>query len=135
MIYADLLRDQSLLIIKPVGTLHQSDFERLSLLVDPYLAEEGELHGLMILIKSFPHWDSFQTLLTHMRFANDRHKRIEKIAVVTDDFVLSMMPGVIRHFMHADVRRFHYADKEQAYAWLRETADDSMCDAMQAALE
>lgn len=118
MLYADLMRDKGILILKPDGQLHQSDFERLTLLVDPFLEAEGRLHGVMVWVQTFPHWDSFKALLTHINFVRSHQKYVQKIAVVTDDMVLSIVPSLLQHFIQAEVRHFAFADKTAALAWL-----------------
>lgn len=118
MIHAELLRDECVLIITPEGTLQEADFIELAQLVDPFIDEKGELHGLMIYTKSFPHWENFKALLTHFKFAKNHQQHIRKIAAVSDNTILSIAPSIVTHFIHAEVRHFDYADKDAALAWL-----------------
>ncbi len=119
MIHAELLRDQGILIITPEGALQQSDFTELGQLVDPFIEAKGELHGLMIYTKTFPHWDSFKALLTHFKFVKNHQQHIRKIAAVSDNTVLSIAPSIVTHFIHAEVRHFNYTDRDAALAWLK----------------
>ncbi len=119
MIDTELLRESGILIITPVGALQQSDFEGLAQIVDPYIAQHGALHGLMIYTQSFPHWQDFKALVTHIRFVADHQNKITKIAAVTNNTVLSILPSIVTHFLHAEVRHFDYVDKEVALAWLK----------------
>ena len=119
MIKSSLLRDQGVLILTPEGALQQSDFTDLAQLVDPYIEQNGELHGLMIYTQNFPHWHDFKALLTHLRFVRDHQRKVSKIATVSDNTVLSIAPSLVTHFVHAEVRHFDYADKEAAMAWLK----------------
>ena len=48
MIKAQLLRDEGILVVTLVDILESNDFERLRLLVEPYIEEQGELQGLLI---------------------------------------------------------------------------------------
>jgi hypothetical protein len=57
MIEARLPREDGILIVSPVDTLEFTDFERLRLIVDPYIEEHGELKGLLIDVKTFPGWE------------------------------------------------------------------------------
>ena len=59
MLNYELNRAESILIVKPIGPLKSTDFEKLVQEVDPYIREKGKLNGLMIYAKSFPGWDNF----------------------------------------------------------------------------
>jgi tRNA U38,U39,U40 pseudouridine synthase TruA len=119
MLNYELNRAQGILTIEPAGPLESRDFERLVQEVDPYIAEKGDLDGLMIYAKSFPGWDSFAAFLSHMKFVRNHHQKIRKIAAVTDSSFLSIMPQVANHFIQAEVRHFGYADKDAALNWLK----------------
>jgi tRNA U38,U39,U40 pseudouridine synthase TruA len=86
--------------------------------VDPYIQEKGSLNGLMIHAKSFPGWHDFAALVSHFRFVKDHHQRIAKIAAVTDNGFLAILPSIAKHFVHADIRHFDYNNKENALKWL-----------------
>ena len=119
MIHHELLRDQGILILTPEGPLQQTDFEKLAQLIDPYIESEGELYGLMIQTKSFPGWSDFAALLSHLKFVKNHHQYIAKIAAVTDSSFLTIMPTIVSHFIHAQVRHFDYSDKQNALIWLQ----------------
>jgi len=119
MIHPELLRDQGILIVTPEGPLQQADFEALAQLVDPYIESEGELHGLLIHAESFPGWADFAGLLSHLKFVKDHHRHVAKVAAVTDSGFLSIMPGIVGHFVHAQVRHFDSGDMQNALAWLQ----------------
>lgn len=119
MIAYELLRDEGILIVSPKGRLESADFTRLAQEIDPYIQEEGKLAGLMIYAEAFPGWEDLGALLSHLKFVKDHHKHITKVAAVTDSKFLSIMPGVIDHFVSAEVKYFDYRDKEAALEWLR----------------
>ena len=101
--------------------MQAQDFERLAMEVDPYLAEAGELRGLMIYTDSFPGWADFAALVSHIRFAKDHQQRIARIAAVTDSGFLSILPKIANHFVRADVRHFPYDQKQAALDWLQQS--------------
>lgn len=119
MLDYELDRAESILIIKPIGALESTDFEKLAQEVDPYIKDNGKLNGLMIYAKSFPGWDSFAAFLSHIRFVKNHHQKIKKIAAVTGSSFLSIMPQVANHFVQAEVRHFDYDDKDAALNWLK----------------
>ena len=111
--------DEKILIITPEGSLETTDFERLALEVDPYIEAMGTLNGLMIYSESFPGWDNFATLVSHMKFVKEHHKNIKKVAAVTDSGFLSILPRVANHFVQAEVKHFSHKDKDLALDWLK----------------
>jgi hypothetical protein len=74
----------SILHVQPQSSLEQADFEQLAKAVDPYIAETGDLAGLIIETPGFPGWKNFGDMVAHFRFAREHHRHIKKIAVVTD---------------------------------------------------
>ena len=120
MLVYELLRDEGILLVRPQGPIQGGDFESIAKVVDPYIEEKGQLRGIMIEAQSFPGWDSFAALLSHLRFVRDHHRLIAKIAAVSDSTILSIAPQVAKHFVKAEVRHFNANDREAALAWLRE---------------
>lgn len=120
MLNHELLRDEGILLVRPQGPIQAGDFESIAKLVDPYIEEKGKLRGIMIEAQSFPGWDSFAALLSHLRFVRDHHRLIAKIAAVSDSTVLSIAPQLAKHFVKAEVRHFNASDRGAAFAWLRE---------------
>ena len=120
MLAHELLRDRGILLLRPQGPIQTGDFESIAKSVDPYIEQTGGLRGVMIEAPSFPGWDSFAALVSHLRFVRDHHTLISKIAVVSDSAVLSIAPQIAKHFVKAEFRNFRPNDRESALAWLRE---------------
>jgi len=121
MIRHELLRERGILIVKPEGALRADDFIALAGAVDPYIEQHGELKGLMIDAPSFPGWENFAALLSHLRFVRDHHRRIRRIAVVSDSTLLAVGPKFASHFVSAEVRTFGAAERAAALAWIEGT--------------
>lgn len=120
MISFELLRDKGIAILSPDGALEEADFRRLAAEIDPYIASNGRLTGLMIRVKSFPGWSSFGALISHLRFVRDHHHKIGRIAAVTDDQLLKIMPSIASHFVAAEIRQFPADQEAQAMDWLQD---------------
>jgi hypothetical protein len=118
MISFDLLRDKGILVVKPQGALEAGDFARLAQEIDPYIADQGALSGLLIEAPSFPGWENFAALLEHFRFVRDHHKKIRRVAAVTDSSFLKVAPTIAAHFAHPEIKVFGGAEKARALAWL-----------------
>jgi len=119
MIKARLLREDGILVVSPVDTLEATDFERLRLLTDPYIEEHGKLKGLLIDVETFPGWEGFPGMLSHLRFVHDYQQKISRVAAVTDNGFLAILPKVADYFAAAEVRHFNYTDRDMALNWLR----------------
>src|SRR3954447_11201229 len=119
MIHYELLSSEGVLTLKPEGALRAEDFVSLVSTVDPYIEQHGELNGLMIEAQSFPGWDDFAALVSHVRFVRDHHRRIRRIAVVSDSKLLALAPKLASHFVSAEVRAFDTTDRDAALAWVQ----------------
>jgi hypothetical protein len=115
----ELLRDAGVLIVAPKGALSAGDSRALSSTIDPYISEHGHLTGLLIEAPSFPGWDSFGALIEHLRFVHDHHRKIERVAAVTDSAILTIAPKIAEHFVHPEFRIFASGERADALAWLQ----------------
>jgi SpoIIAA-like len=118
MIHVELLRDKGILIVVPQGVLAADDFRAVAAIADPYIAEKGSLTGLMIRAPSFPGWDSFAALVEHMKFVRDHHRKIERVAAVTDSGFIKVARAVAAHLAQPDIRQFGADEEVRALAWL-----------------
>jgi SpoIIAA-like len=119
MVDHDLRRDEGILVIRLEGSLEAADFQKIAQEIDPYIEANGKLHGVLIDAESFPGWKDLAALVAHLRFAREHHRKIEKVAVVSDSNFLTLAPQIAGHFVQADVRRFSHSQIEQALAWLQ----------------
>jgi SpoIIAA-like len=121
MLDFELLRDAGVLIVAPREALSAEDFRAVSRTVDPYIGENGKLTGVLIEAPSFPGWDSFGALTEHMRFIRDHHRKIERVAAVTDSTNLSLAPKIAKQFAHPEFKVFKSEEGADALAWLQGT--------------
>ena len=118
MIRVELLPDKGILIITPQGALSADDFRKVAAVADPYIAEKGQLTGLMIRASSFPGWDSFASLVEHLKFVRDHHRSIARVAAVTDSGFIKVARAVAQHLAQPDIRQFPQDQEARALAWL-----------------
>ena len=76
MFHHELLHDHGILVVLPQGPLETEDFAMLSRKVGPFIALKGKLNGLMIYSESFPGSSDFATLINHLKFVKEHHRRI-----------------------------------------------------------
>ena len=118
MLTYELNQDKGILIVMPEGPLEKADFEYLAKKVDPYIEAQGHLNGLLISAQSFPGWEDFAGLVSHLTFVKNHHHKIKKVAAVSDGGILSLLPHIANHFVDAEVKHFDYENKEGALEWL-----------------
>ena len=118
MIDVELLPDKAIVAIPPQGVLPADDFGKVAAIADPYIAEKGQLTGLMIRAPSFPGWDSFASLIEHLKFVRDHHRKIARVAAVTDSGFVKVARAVARHLAQPDIRQFPQDQEVRALAWL-----------------
>jgi len=118
MLHHDLLRDKGILVLTPEGALRAEDFTALAAVVDPYIEQQGGLKGLLLEAPSFPGWEDFAALVSHLRFVRDHHRQVHRIAVVTGSALLAAAPKIANHFVSAEIRAFDADARSAALAWI-----------------
>ena len=118
MLTHEMLED-GILVLTPQERLQAEDFEKVAEIADRYIDEHGQLKGLLITAESFPGWESFGALIAHLKFVKNHHKKITRIAAVTDSRFMSIMPKLVDHFIGAQIRHFDFKDREKALEWIR----------------
>jgi hypothetical protein len=118
MIEHTLDTEHSILYLRPKSALEQDDFVQLAKTVDPYIEKSGDLSGLIIEAPKFPGWDSLGAMAAHIRFVREHHKRIRKIALVTDSAMGNVAERLASHFVSAEIRHFSAGELEAAKQWV-----------------
>jgi hypothetical protein len=107
-------------LFEPNGALSESDFEAAVKVIDPWIERNGRLKGLIIHVESFPGWDSFGALSSHLKFVKGHHKNIGRVAFATDSAIGNVAEALAGHFVSAEIKLFPYTSLEQARAWASE---------------
>ena len=118
MIKFELLIKDGVLMVTPEGPLASDDFKELAAVADPYIEQHDKLNGLMIYTESFPGWENFEALISHFRFVKDHHRKLAKVALVTDSKIASIAESMANHFVSAEIKHFDFSDKDTALSWL-----------------
>ena len=121
MLDYSIMKPEGILVLKPHAPLSKEDFGGLSADVDSYLSDHAKLHGVLIHSKGFPGWENFGGFTAHMHFVSEHHKKVERVAVVTDSQIAGIAESLGKHFTSAEVRHFPFPDDVKALDWL-ETA-------------
>lgn len=107
-----------IVLLHPNGTLSESDFAKVSGVIDPYIAKSGSLLGLIISIKEFSGWESFGALVKHIKFIKNHHTKLAKVAIVTDSKIGDLGEKVGSHFLSAKIKHYPYAQFDVARNWM-----------------
>jgi len=118
MIDAKLDAQQSILHVRPTGALAQADFEKLARTVDAHLEANGALRGIIIEAPQFPGWESLGAMAAHLRFVREHHKKVAKVAVVTDSALGTLAERLASHFVSAQIRAFAANERDAAQKWV-----------------
>lgn len=119
MLKHKLLSQEGILILEPSAALEAADFEDLTREIDPYIAEHGTLNGVLVHARAFPGWLNLEAAVAHVRLIESHHKKIKRLAVVSDSVLLTELPKLAGHLLHPEVRHFSESAYEDALQWLR----------------
>ena len=114
-----LLLPEGILILEPESSLEAADFVVVGHAIDPYIAEHGKLPGLMIHAKAFPGWTNLEAFLAHIRFIEGHLQKVQKLAIVSDNHILTEVPKIAAHLVRAEVKHFPESEYEAALQWLK----------------
>ena len=119
MIQIKLDKDAGIVTVTPSAPLNENDFSHLASEVDPHIEKTGKLNGLIIQVESFPGWEDFAGLISHLKFVREHHQKIEKVAAVSDGKIVSIMPRIVDHFVNSKVKYFPYESLDEAISWVK----------------
>lgn len=118
MLKVNLNESNSIVVLEPQGQLTQADFLNASRIIDPYIQKNGILKGIIIYVKDFPGWDSFSSLVSHLKFIHEHHKLVSHIAFVTDSIIGEFAENVASHFVKAKIESFDFDEFDEAKHWI-----------------
>ena len=118
MIDYTLDETNSVLHVRPAGPLQKDDFEALSQEVDPFIERTGRLNGLLLEVAHFPGWTNVAAAINHFRFVRDHHRKIKKVAIVTDSLLSEAAEHIASHAVAATIKHFPFGHLDEAKTWL-----------------
>lgn len=110
--------DRGVVELRPEPPLTREDFLELAEAVDAYLERQHPLPGLLIIAPQFPGWADFAALRAHLDFVGERHRKVSRVAIVSDSPVFKILPHLVRHFLSPEVRVFPLNQRQDAASWL-----------------
>ena len=122
MIFYDLDENAGVLTVRPEGKLETQDFLTLSEVVDPFIEERGRLNGIIIVTERFPGWEDFNGMIEHMRFVRNHHRKIARVAIVTDSKIADVAESLGKHFVKASIKHFPFKELDSAKTWMKKAS-------------
>jgi len=118
MLSVEIDKINGIAILEPDGPLSKDDFVHAAEVIDPYIEKTDQLNGLLIHTKTFPGWESFAGLSSHLRFVQEHHKKVSRVALSTDSVIGNFAEAIASHFVSAEIKLFSYQELEQAKDWI-----------------
>ena len=118
MLSVEIDKINGVAILEPDGPLSKDDFVHAAKVIDPYIEKTDQFNGLLIHTKSFPGWESFAGLSSHLRFVQEHHKKVSRVALSTDSVIGNFAEAIASHFVNAEIKLFSYEELEQAKDWV-----------------
>jgi hypothetical protein len=112
-----LIAEKGVLVLEPQAALREEDFEAVAAAVDPWIEANGSLRGVVVRMADFPGWENLGGLMSHLRFVHDHHRKVRRVALVTDNRLADLAQTLATHFVAAEVKHFPYAKFDDALAW------------------
>jgi len=113
-------KEYPIVTLEPEEKLSQMDFETAAKIIDPFIKIHGKLLGVIIETESFPGWKDFAALLEHLTFIKKHHKKVKRVAFVTDSVIGGAAEHITSHFVDAEVKHFPYGAHKEARNWILE---------------
>ena len=118
MLKVEIDQINNIAVLEPDGPLSKQDFIQAANVIDPYIEKTDRFNGLLIHTKSFPGWESFAGLASHLKFVQEHHKKVSRIALSTDSVVGKFAETIASHFVNAEIKLFSYQELEKAKDWI-----------------
>ncbi|MFJ9865737.1 STAS/SEC14 domain-containing protein [Streptomyces sp. NPDC101165] len=120
-----LLPESKVLVVEVEQPLRAQDFDALAQTVDSWLETHDELAGVVVHARDFPGWENIGSLLRHVRFVRDHHRKVRRVALAADSKLAGLVPHIANHFVQSEARQFGYAQLDDALAWAASPPDRS----------
>jgi hypothetical protein len=105
-------------LLEPAGALSRRDLEELATRFEARATATGRAPNLVIRAESFPTWTEIAALLKHLQFIRSHHRRVRRVAIVSDARAMGFAPRLSGRLLAPEIRRFPAGSLEEALAWV-----------------
>jgi hypothetical protein len=120
-----LIARRGVIVVELHGPLREEDFEAIAATADKWIADHGYLAGIVVHARAFPGWQDFEGFRHHVRFLQDHHRDVRRVAVASESAVAKIAPRIAAPFVRAQLKTFAYDELDEAIAWASTPPDDA----------
>lgn len=125
MLETTIDRENNLIVATARDTLSEADFDGLSENINDYINSTDRAPGIVLNAETLPHWKNAAAMFAHLKLVREHEKVLPKVALVSDNTALSIMPSLVDHFVRAKVRHFPRDAFDKAVEWAASEDDPS----------
>jgi len=100
--------------------LKAEDFAQVASQADEFIKKHGKIR-LLIDASHLDGWENMDALEEHMGFVKTHHQHVERIAFIAGHSWQHWLAGIIKVFVHPEIRVFDKDEAEEAEKWLNIT--------------
>lgn len=97
--------------------LKAEDFGKIAPQADALIKEHGKIR-LLVDASGFNGWENMEALEKHMGFVKTHHQHVERIAFIAGHSWQHWLAGIIRVFVHPEIKIFDKNESEEAKKWI-----------------
>jgi len=120
MLTIHLMEPGTILALHPHGVIEEGDIDRLRKALEDQAEAGHAVRGLLVNAAQFPGYADVSALMAHLGLIREFHRRLAKVALVTDAGFGPVAETLGRAMLAVDMRHFPAARLAEAEAWLRE---------------
>ena len=117
MIRAQRIAEGVLKVVAPTK-LQSGDFAELAREIEPIIRQSGQLR-LLIDASDLEGWKDLTALEEHAAFVKSHQDKVDRIAVIAAHDWQRWLIGVIKVFLHPEMRLFQNGHEDEALRWLK----------------
>jgi len=107
----------NILKVTPTETLKTDDFRQIARQIDAVIRQQGKIR-ILVDATHFNGWENMEAFEKHMGFIKSHHKSIERGAILAGHAWQHWLAGVIRLFVHPQIRAFDKNQQAEAEQWI-----------------
>ena len=93
------------------------DFRQIAPQIDSIISQHGKIK-LLIDASGFNGWENIEAFETHAGFIKNHQEKVERIAVITAHDWQLWLIGMIKMFVHPEVRAYDKLHESEALQWI-----------------
>ena len=116
VIKTEIISGNALKITVP-EKLNADDFPKIAPQIDSVIRQYGKIR-LLIDVSRFEGWENNAALENHTKFVKTHQQKVERVAVIAGPKWQHWVIGLIRLFLHPEVKAYDKSDENEALRWI-----------------